>query len=48
MQASALADNWWTVPVLVLSALQNSLLEEVVMIGYLFTRLRRAGLAAGR
>jgi membrane protease YdiL (CAAX protease family) len=38
VQASGLADNWWTVPVLLLSALQNSLLEEVVMIGYLFTR----------
>ena len=33
---------------LVLSALQNSLLEEVVMIGYLFTRFGSAGLAAGR
>lgn len=41
VQASGLADNWWTVPVLVLSALQNSLLEEVVVIGYLFTRLRQ-------
>lgn len=38
VQASALADNWWTVPVLVLSAAQNAILEEVVMIGYLFTR----------
>ena len=38
VQASALADNWWTVPVLVLSALQNSILEEVIMIGYLFAR----------
>ena len=43
VQASGLADNWWTVPVLVLSALQNALLEEVVMIGYLFTRLRQLG-----
>jgi membrane protease YdiL (CAAX protease family) len=38
VQASALADNWWTVPVLVLSAAQNAVLEEVVMIGYLFSR----------
>jgi membrane protease YdiL (CAAX protease family) len=43
VQASALADNWWTVPVLVLSALQNALLEEVVVVGYLFTRLRQLG-----
>src|SRR3712207_495269 len=41
VQASGLADNWWTVPVLVLSALQNALLEEVVVVGYLFTRLRQ-------
>jgi membrane protease YdiL (CAAX protease family) len=45
VQASGLADNWWTVPVLLLSALQNSLLEEVVIIGYLFTRLRQLGWA---
>ena len=43
VQASGLADNWWTVPVLILSALQNSLLEEVVMIGYLFTRFGQLG-----
>ena len=43
VQASALAENWWTIPVLVLSALQNSLLEEVVMIGYLFVRFGELG-----
>jgi membrane protease YdiL (CAAX protease family) len=43
VQASGLTDNWWTVPVLLLSALQNALLEEVVVIGYLFTRLRQLG-----
>jgi membrane protease YdiL (CAAX protease family) len=41
VQASGLADNWWTVPVLILSAAQNALLEEVVVVGYLFTRLRQ-------
>ena len=41
VQASALADNWWTVPVLILAAAQNAVLEEVLMIGYLFTRLRQ-------
>lgn len=40
IQASALNAAWWTVPVLVLSALQNSLLEEVVAVGYLMERLR--------
>ncbi len=39
VQASGLTDAWWTIPVLVLSAAQNAVLEEVVMIGYLFTRL---------
>ena len=39
MQASGLTDHWWTIPVLVLAAAQNAVLEEVVMIGYLFTRL---------
>ena len=41
VQASALAENWWTVPVLVLAAFQNAALEEVVMIGFLFTRFRQ-------
>jgi membrane protease YdiL (CAAX protease family) len=39
VQASGLGDHWWTVPVLVLAAAQNAILEEVVMIGYLFHRL---------
>ena len=41
VQASALADNWWTIPVLVLSAFENAALEEVIMIGFLFTRFRQ-------
>jgi membrane protease YdiL (CAAX protease family) len=40
VQAAALGAAWWTVPVLVLSALQNALLEEVVVVGYLMERLR--------
>ncbi len=39
VQASALNAAWWTVPVLVLSALQNAVLEEVVAVGYLMERL---------
>lgn len=34
---------WWTVPILILSALQNAVLEEVVVVGYLMTRLRQFG-----
>ena len=37
-------DVWYRVPYLLLSALQNGALEEVVMIGYLLTRLRQIGL----
>jgi membrane protease YdiL (CAAX protease family) len=43
VQASGLTDNWWTIPVLILSAVQNALLEEIVVVGYLFTRLRQLG-----
>ncbi|GAA1777549.1 type II CAAX endopeptidase family protein [Nostocoides vanveenii] len=41
--AANLADHWWTIPVLVLAAAQNAILEEVVMVGYLLTRWRQAG-----
>jgi membrane protease YdiL (CAAX protease family) len=41
--ASGLDAYWWTVPVLVLAALENALLEEVVVVGYLMTRLRELG-----
>lgn len=34
---------WWTIVILVLAAVQNGLLEQVVMIGYLFTRLDQLG-----
>jgi membrane protease YdiL (CAAX protease family) len=40
---SALPDVWWRVPVLVLSAVMNATLEEVVVVGYLITRLRQLG-----
>ena len=40
---SALPDVWWRVPVLVLSAVMNATLEEVVVVGYLVTRLRQLG-----
>lgn len=41
VQASALASNWWTIPVLVLSAAQNAILEETIMLGFLYTRFRQ-------
>lgn len=41
--ASPLDSAWWTVPLLVFSALRAGLLEEVIMLGWLFDRLRRLG-----
>ncbi|WP_163512944.1 CPBP family intramembrane glutamic endopeptidase [Fodinicola acaciae] len=37
----ALGAHWWSVPVLILSAAQNAFLEEVVVVGYLLTRMER-------
>lgn len=34
---------WWTIPILVLSALRAGLQEELIVIGYLFARLRDLG-----
>lgn len=48
VQAATLDPTWWAVPVLVLSALKNAVLEEVIAVGYLVERLRelRWGVAA--
>ncbi|ACQ82271.1 Abortive infection protein [Beutenbergia cavernae DSM 12333] len=40
VRASGLDGIWWTVPVLILAALANALVEEVVVVGYLAERLR--------
>jgi membrane protease YdiL (CAAX protease family) len=44
---AALPEVWWAVPVLVLAAVQNAVLEEVVVVGYLLTRLRDLGWRVG-
>jgi membrane protease YdiL (CAAX protease family) len=41
IQPSTLNAYWWTVPVLVLSAVQNAVVEEVIVVGYLMTRLKQ-------
>lgn len=41
-----LKDVWWAIPMYVLAALTNAVLEEVVGPGYLVTRWREAGWAA--
>ena len=40
---SALDAYWWTVPVLLLSALRAGLVEEVIVVGYLYKRLAQLG-----
>ncbi len=45
---SELTDTWWRIPVLILAAFANGWAEEVVVVGYLLTRLQqlRVGPAA--
>jgi membrane protease YdiL (CAAX protease family) len=38
---TVLNDIWWRVPVLVLAAIENGFLEEVLVVGYLLTRLEQ-------
>lgn len=40
---SALDAYWWTVPVLVLSAIRHGIVEEVIVVGYLLDRLGKFG-----
>jgi membrane protease YdiL (CAAX protease family) len=40
--------TWWRIPVLVLAAVQNGMLEEVVVCGYLLHRLRQLQWGDGR
>ena len=41
--ATNLPDVWWRIPVLVLAAAENALLEEVLVAGYLVHRLGQLG-----
>lgn len=43
VQAAELDAAWWTVPLLLLSAMRAGLLEEVILNGYLGERLRELG-----
>ena len=40
---AALQPVWWAIPVLVIAAVQNAVLEEVIVVGYLVTRLQSFG-----
>jgi membrane protease YdiL (CAAX protease family) len=43
---SALGDSWWRIPVLTLMAFANGWAEEVIVVGYLLTRLRELQVSA--
>jgi membrane protease YdiL (CAAX protease family) len=45
---TTLDDTWWRLPVLIASAAANAWAEEVVMVGYLLTRLRQLGWSENR
>jgi membrane protease YdiL (CAAX protease family) len=40
---TALDQYWWTVPILLLSAVRAGVTEEIIVVGYLFARLRDLG-----
>lgn len=46
--AENLPDVWWRIPVLLLSAFQNAAVEEVIVLGYLLSRLDRLGVRPWR
>ncbi|OLT18990.1 CAAX protease [Pseudonocardia sp. CNS-139] len=48
IQPTVLDDTWWRTPVLIASAAGNAWAEEVVMVGYLITRLRQLGWSENR
>lgn len=41
MIPSDLTEHWWTTPTLLLAAVRHALVEEIIMIAYLFDRARR-------
>jgi membrane protease YdiL (CAAX protease family) len=47
VSTQSLGGYWWTVPLLVLAALKNGLLEEVIVVGYLGERLTQTGWRPG-
>jgi len=48
VEPSALHNSWWRLPVLIIAAFANGFAEEVVVVGYLITRLRQLGLSQNR
>jgi membrane protease YdiL (CAAX protease family) len=52
VELNVVAENlpavWWRIPVLLLSAFQNAALEEIVVVGYLLSRLDKLGVRPSR
>jgi uncharacterized protein len=45
---TTLTDTWWRIPVLILAAFANGWAEEVIVVGYLMTRLRQLRVGSTR
>jgi membrane protease YdiL (CAAX protease family) len=45
---TTLTDTWWRIPVLILAAFANGWAEEVIVVGYLLTRLHQLRIGSGR
>ena len=43
VEPSALHASWWRIPVLILAAFANGFAEEVIVVGWLITRLKQLG-----
>jgi CAAX protease family protein len=43
---SSLSDTWWRMPMLVLVAFANGWAEEIIVVGYLLTRLKQLGVGS--
>jgi uncharacterized protein len=43
---SSLGDTWWRVPMLLMVAFGNGWAEEIIVVGYLLTRLEQLGVSA--
>jgi membrane protease YdiL (CAAX protease family) len=48
IEAASYPDYWYRIPYLLLSAFQNGLSEEVIVVAFLLTRLRQLGWSDGR
>lgn len=48
VEPTTLGNAWWSWPVLALAAIGNALAEEVLIVGYLVTRLRQLGWSENR